>query len=216
MRRDNWTHTLKVVLWTVLATVCVLLVGLLIVPFTGVLAVAAAESDPALHWYLETTRENTISHEAESIQPPADLTSPRRIDRGLVAYHQMCVMCHGAPGVEAGWIAQGLNPAPPRLADPAERELGDATAARDFWVIKNGIRMTGMAALEPTHGEQEMWDLVAFLQHLPKMTPEAYASSLEAAGLTSSSGSGHHHQNDPTEGADGEHDHGGDDHAHGS
>lgn len=182
MLTRNRPGMLKTVLWTLLVTVAVALGALLTAPFTGAIDVAATTSHlPGVGWYLEETQERSVASRAQSIEVPADLAAPRRIERGLVAYHQMCVRCHGAPGLEPSWLGKGLNPAPPRLE--VERELGNGSAARDFWVIENGIRMTGMAALGPTHDDQEMWDLVAFLQHLPKMTPEAYASEVETAGL---------------------------------
>jgi mono/diheme cytochrome c family protein len=41
-----------------------------------------------------------------------------------------------------------------------------------FWVVQNGIRMTGMPAFGPTHKDEEIWKIVAFLRHLPALTPE--------------------------------------------
>jgi hypothetical protein len=41
-----------------------------------------------------------------------------------------------------------------------------------FWVVSNGIRMTGMPAFAPTHKEDEIWKIVAFVRHLPEITKE--------------------------------------------
>ena len=41
-----------------------------------------------------------------------------------------------------------------------------------FWIVQNGIRMTGMPAFGPTHKDEEIWKIVAFLRHLPALTPE--------------------------------------------
>jgi mono/diheme cytochrome c family protein len=184
MQRSERKRVAKAILWSVVGTLLVILVVVLIVPFTGAIDVAATEPHlPGVHWYLETIQARSVAAAAEGVELPPDLASPQRVTRGLVAYHEMCVGCHGAPGVEVGWMGQGLNPDPPALWEEGEREITEAQAARDYRVIEHGIRMTGMPALAPSHGEEEIWDLVAFLQHVSGMSPEAYASSVEEAGL---------------------------------
>ncbi|HEX6199959.1 MAG TPA: cytochrome c [Thermoanaerobaculia bacterium] len=185
METSERKRVAKAILWTVVITLVVVLVAVLVVPFTGAIDVAATEPHlPGVHWYLETIQARSVAAAAEGIELPTDLASPQRVTRGLVAYHEMCVVCHGAPGVEPGWMGQGLNPEPPALWEEGEREITEAQAARDYRVIEHGIRMTGMPALAPSHGEEEIWDLVAFLQHVPGMSAEAYASSVEEAGLS--------------------------------
>jgi mono/diheme cytochrome c family protein len=51
-----------------------------------------------------------------------------------------------------------------------------------FWIIKNGIKMTGMASYGAVHSDDEIWTLVAFVQRLPKMTEEQYAKMEQAPG----------------------------------
>lgn len=206
----------KSILWTVVVTLVVILAVVLIVPYTGAIDVAATQGHlPAVHWFLETTQARSVASHAEGIEPPTDLSSPQRVTRGLVAYHEMCVGCHGAPGLEPDWMGQGLNPEPPALWEEGEREIAEAQAARDYRVIEHGIRMTGMPALAPTHGEEEIWDLVAFVQHLPQMSPAAYASSVEEAGLSLTTGHEHgdgghaHEETEETEPSDDDHEHGG-------
>ena len=46
------------------------------------------------------------------------------------------------------------------------------SSAELFWIAKNGIRMTGMLAFGPTHKDEEIWSVVAFVQRLPKMSEE--------------------------------------------
>ncbi len=48
------------------------------------------------------------------------------------------------------------------------------TAAELFWVTKNGIRFTAMPAWGPSHGDQGLWDVVAFLLTLPKLSAAEY------------------------------------------
>ena len=48
------------------------------------------------------------------------------------------------------------------------------TPAEEFWVIKHGIKMSGMAAWGKTHSDALIWDMVALLQKLPSLSPAAY------------------------------------------
>ena len=68
-------------------------------------------------------------------------------------------------------IGKGLNPEPPYLSDTVSRW----TAPELFWIVKNGIRMTGMPAFGGTHSHAELKAAVAFIQRLPTMTPAQYA-----------------------------------------
>ena len=77
--------------------------------------------------------------------------------------------CHGAPGVEESEFGEGLNPPAPDLTLPAMQRMRDGEL---FWVVSNGIRMTGMPAFSPTHKEDEIWKIVAFVRHLPEITKE--------------------------------------------
>jgi hypothetical protein len=62
----------------------------------------------------------------------------------------------------------GLYPRPPNLTrfapDPAEA----------FWVIKHGIKMSGLPAWGKTHGDDKIWAMVAYLQQQPKMSVQRY------------------------------------------
>ena len=95
--------------------------------------------------------------------------SPEAQRTGLAHYRGMCVTCHGAPGVDASEIGVGLNPPAPDLT------LAKVQARTDgelFWLVANGIRMTGMPGFGQTHENEEIWKIVAFLRHLPEITEE--------------------------------------------
>src|SRR6266508_2169864 len=81
-------------------------------------------------------------------------SKPEDIRAGLAHYKENCVDCHGAPGVEESEFGEGLNPPAPDLTLPAMQRMRDGEL---FWVVSNGIRMTGMPAFSPTHKEDEIW-----------------------------------------------------------
>jgi len=81
-----------------------------------------------------------------------------------------------------------------------------------FWVIKNGVKMTAMPAWGPTHSDQKIWAMVAFLEKLPHMTAAQYQEMDKMAGPgEDDEDSDHHHHDDGDVG----HDHGDEaDHQH--
>jgi len=77
----------------------------------------------------------------------------------------MCIGCHLAPGVAETELSQSLYPAPPNLA-----KIGvDGNPSAAFWVIKHGIKATGMPAWGKSMGDEYIWGMVAFLNQLPTM-----------------------------------------------
>ncbi len=80
----------------------------------------------------------------------------------------------------------GLNPDPPDLA----HEGAEQAPERLFWVLKNGIKMTGMPAFGMTHTDDQIWAIVAFLKQLPRLNPQQYAAMLKEAGVRPSPAGG--------------------------
>ncbi len=148
-----------------------------VVVYAGLINVAADEPhSDAVFWFMETARERSIAVRASDIVAPKDLNDPRRLDSGVAQYAAMCSGCHLAPGMKRTEMSRGLYPRAPVLS------RGSALGAEvTFWVIKHGIKMTGMPAWGVTHSDEMIWDLVAFLKVLPELTPEKYRSMLESA-----------------------------------
>lgn len=102
---------------------------------------------------------------------------PAAIKDGAEHYRHMCVTCHGAPGVDPSEIGEGLNPPAPELTLSRVQARSDGEL---FWIVQNGLRMTGMPAFGATHKDREIWAIVAFLRHLPELTPEEEKALAEA------------------------------------
>jgi mono/diheme cytochrome c family protein len=112
--------------------------------------------------------------------------NPSVLSSGIAHYRENCVMCHGAPNVKPAELAEGLNPPVPRLYTDDAQSLSDGKL---FWIIKNGIRMTGMPAFGETHSDEEIWHIVTFVRHLPNIT-DAERETLKPA----ASDMEHHHE----------------------
>jgi len=144
-------------------------IGLALI-YSGIINVAATNPHSALtDWVLSTASDNSIHYQAKNIKAPA-LNDTVMINDGFAHYREMCMGCHLAPGIKSSEIRQGLMPQPPKLQEAAT----EWTAAELFWVIKNGIKMTGMPAWGPSHSDKKIWDIVAFVKQLPTMTTAQY------------------------------------------
>ena len=118
-----------------------------------------------MKWVLNTTKDRSIESRLKDITVP-DLNNLSMINEGFKHYNEMCVSCHGAPGLEETEVSVGLNPTAPYLVKVAK----EIDAKELFWITKNGIKMTGMPAWGKTHSDEKIWDIVAFVKKLPDMT----------------------------------------------
>ena len=82
----------------------------------------------------------------------------------------MCEHCHGAPGINRREWAEGILPQPPHLVEAA----AEWTPAEVFWLVKHGVKMTAMPAFGPTHNDEALWNITAFVKQLPAMTKPQY------------------------------------------
>ena len=168
------------ILKTAVALVVIALVALTGFMYSGLYDVAASQPDSAaLRWVLVTTRDRSIDHRASLITVPP-LDDPKLIQEGFEHYHEMCTGCHLAPGIGSSEIREGLNPMPPVLA----QVVPSSSPAKLFWVIKNGVKMTGMPAWGTSHSDQMIWAMVAFLERLPTLTPAQYQAMEKEVGKT--------------------------------
>ena len=120
--------------------------------------------------------DNSMAKRASDAKNPL-ANDPSAMAPGMALYRENCVPCHGAPHVNAAKLAAGLNPPAPYLEIEDTQSLSDGEL---FWIIKNGIRMTGMPAFGPTRNDNEIWHIVSFVRHLPRLT-DAETKTLRSA-----------------------------------
>lgn len=161
-----------------LVTLLVAAGAVLAVALSGTVNVAASEADGrGMEWALSTIARRSVERHARTVaaMPPLDSAD---LVHGLDHFHAMCVDCHGAPGFERSEAGEGLNPPAPDLVEVIEEE--EWSDAELFWIIKNGIRMTGMPAFGPTHGDRDLWAIVAITSELPSLGEDEYRARIEA------------------------------------
>jgi mono/diheme cytochrome c family protein len=147
-------------------------IGAAVFFFGGFYSVAGTAGDPSIvQWALVQVRTASINRHADD-QPPATLNDSAKIQDGARAFAAIgCVSCHGAPGVNWAKFSEGLHPDPPDLKEL----VNNRTPSQLFWVIKNGINMTGMPSFTLAGAKDEdLWSIVAFLKKLPNISEADY------------------------------------------
>ena len=138
----------------------------------GFYNVAGTEDDPGIvKWALIKVRMASINRHADELAAGHLQRSRQYASRARAFAENGGANCHGAPGVNWAKFSEGLRPDPPDLKET----VNDRTPSQLFWVIKNGINMTGM----PSFGlagtkDEDIWSLVAFLKKLPSISEAEY------------------------------------------
>lgn len=183
---------------TVVIVLVSLVLGAVAFAYSGIYDVGAdAKHTELVHTYLRIVRERSIETRIDELKVPADLSDPARIRQGSGNYAAMCVGCHLAPGMDETELSRGLYPSPPDLTRDA------VGAAEAFWVIKHGIKASGMAAWGKSMDDEYIWNMAAFLQVLPELDEAEYRAIVASSGGHSHGGGetgGHSHGEGPAGG----------------
>jgi hypothetical protein len=146
----------------------------IMVVYGGVVHVGVTEPHgKPTEYVLRTTMENSVRNHAKGIKVPdtMDLTDPIFARQFYGHYSAACRTCHGGPGKKPDpWMV--IYPKAPDLTD--KDVLNKWSEAELYWIIKNGIKNTGMMALGPTHPEEAIWGVTALVSQLPEMSAEEY------------------------------------------
>ena len=165
------------VLATAAALLGAALAGAGVVVYSGVYDVSATSQHlQPVYSLLETTMHRSVRWRARNIETPP-LDDAQRLARGAALFRDHCVQCHGAPGVAQADIGKSMQPAPGPLVDAVQhwrpREI--------YWITRHGIKMSGMPAWQFRLDEDALWDVAAFVQRLPGLSPQAYAQATAQA-----------------------------------
>lgn len=137
------------------------------------------------HWdvtleVLALGRDRSIAVHSEGTRVPP-LNNPQLPAAGGIVYSRMCVICHGAPGVFPDPFSQGLYPAPANLlSGQVQKQWSDAQL---YWIVENGLKLTGMPAFGDTLEPAELPAVMAFLRKLPDLDAGRYAEIVAKAGV---------------------------------
>lgn len=143
--------------------------GGLLFAMSGFYSVAATrEHWPPVRWFFDMALARSVQFHAAGIVAP-NLDDARLVRKGAAHYEGNCAPCHGAPEAWRNPFSHQMMPEPPHLASP--ERWSDAQL---FWIVKNGIKYTGMPAWAAQSRDDEVWAMAAFLRRLPGLTGADY------------------------------------------
>lgn len=162
MMRGRWRQI-------ALAAVTLPVAGVLFA-WSGVFDVAASSGHWKItDWFLHFAMRSSVRTYALPIDPPAEL--PRHaLQPAAGHFARGCAICHGAPGEARSPAASRMLPQPPGLAG----KVGEWSDAQLFYIVKHGVRFTGMPAWPTQARDDEVWAMIAFLRELPGLDRGRY------------------------------------------
>ena len=116
-----------------------------------------------------TVRKMALPSKAKNQMNPYTST-PELMTEARRHFADHCATCHANNGGGNTPIGRNLYPKAPDMRLPDTQNLTDGEL---YYIIHNGIRLTGMPAWgEANEKDEDSWKLVLFIRHLPKLTPE--------------------------------------------
>ncbi len=158
--------------WLLRVAVLLLLVGGggFLVAASGVVPIKASSGHwPITAWLLEFSMGRSVSLHSLGVKAPP-LDDPALVLRGAGHYETGCFGCHGSPALRQPRVAAAMTPHPPYLAGPAAEWAPEEL----FYIVKHGVKFTGMPAWPTPHRDDEVWAMVAFLQRFPELDAAEY------------------------------------------
>lgn len=161
-----------------------LVLGLLAIPllglgfaWSGLFPIAASSGHWAItDWFLHWTMQNS-ARTYSSFQTPETVRDDRALISAAGHFDQACKVCHGAPGVPRSPVMQAASPPAPDLAET----VGEYSDRELFWIVRHGVKYTGMPAWPTGDRPDEVRRMVGFLRQLPGMSAAQYRALVAPA-----------------------------------
>jgi len=170
--------TIRITWARAIAAIVALIVAGLLFSWSGVFNVAASSGHWKItDWFLHWTMRNSVRTHA-ALTVPDDPKAGDEVVSAAGLFKESCAACHGAPGVRPLPVMQAATPPAPDLAINA-REWTDKQL---FWILKHGVKFSGMPAWAAKDRDDEVRRMVAFVRLLPEMSPATYRALTEVPG----------------------------------
>jgi len=173
----------------IVIAILVLLIGTLGLALLGFLPTRADSAPPQMERHIAMSAlDNSVERHAPRVNNPVPPTDENLI-AGLKLYTMNCAGCHGGIDRQPSALEKSFYPPPPNLIlhPPDDPEW------HVFYVIRTGVRYTGMPAWDKTLSEPDLWKLTAFLTRIEKLPPAVQDYWKKASGVSPSSGGQEEH-----------------------
>ncbi len=168
----------------IVVTILVLLIGGLGLALLGFLPTRANIAPPKMERLIAMSAlDNAVERHAPRLNSPVPPTDENLIE-GLKLYTMNCAGCHGRIDRQPSTLEKSFYPPAPNLIlHPPDDEEWHV-----FYVIRTGVRYTGMPAWDKTFSEPDMWKLAAFLTRVNKLPPAVQDYWKKASGVDAPTG----------------------------
>ena len=157
-------------IWKIAGLLIAVAVAGFLVIVSGIMPITASSGHwPITAWFLHFSMQRSVGTHSLGIDVPP-LDDPDLILKGAGHYETGCRSCHGSPGIKQPRIAQQMTPSPPYLPP----RISEWDPEELFYLVKHGVKFTGMPAWPSQHRDDEVWAMVAFLRKLPNLDEDAY------------------------------------------
>jgi mono/diheme cytochrome c family protein len=150
--RTKWIIAIVVVIFIALAGAAARKFSLSALPEPG-----------RIETYVATSGKRFLISRASRGVPQGPALSETRVAEGDKLYGAECSMCHGMDARTPTGMGRGMYPRAADLSSPQVQRYSDAEL---FWIVKNGIRLSGMPAFGKAESDEHIWSIVQYLRSL--------------------------------------------------
>jgi mono/diheme cytochrome c family protein len=176
----------------ILITIVLLVVGALGLALLGFMPTRADKAPPEMEKHIAMSAlDNSVERHAPRVNNPVPPTDENLIE-GLKIYTMNCALCHGGIDRQPSALANSFYPPPPNfILHPM-----DDPEWHVFYVIRTGVRYTGMPAWDKALSEPDLWKVTAFITRIGKLPPAVQEYWKKSSGVAPPTGEGeeHHHE----------------------
>lgn len=115
--------------------------------------IETAFATKAKDWYIGRAARHSVP------MPPQSSTA--MVSTGETLFGMGCANCHGQDGRKPTPIGQSMYPRVLDLSSPAVQTMSNREL---FWVIKNGIRLSGMPGFGRIQSDEQIWELTYYVR----------------------------------------------------
>ncbi len=145
-------------------------IGGFLIAASGIIPIKASSGHWAITaWILDFSKNRSVATHTIGMEAPA-LDDPWMALKGAGHYDFGCRPCHGSPELPQPRVAWRMTPPPPYLPP----EIAQWEPEELFYIVKHGIKFTGMPAWPSAHRDDEVWAMVAFLRKFPRLSADEY------------------------------------------
>jgi len=118
--------------------------------------------------------ESTLANAAKDVAIPLEAGKKKNplpetdevVSQGREVFLGSCAQCHAADGRADTTLGRSMAPPAMDLTSSHVQHWNDAEL---FWIIQNGVRLTGMPAWQSSISENDTWKLARFIHSLPSL-----------------------------------------------